>query len=124
MMITPAEAAAILGISRRSIYGLAAPGGPIPCTRATVRRISFERSDVEEYKAKCQFTEIKRAAATNLNSTVLSVAADSGLESCFRRLGAEPRLTPSTAKSRPASTPRPAASSGRSTSSRKLSLVS
>ncbi len=121
-MISPGDAATLLGISRRSVYELAAPHGPIPCTRIG-KRISFEHSDVEEYKAKCRFTEIKIAVATALSSTVSLKDKGSELQSCFQKLGVAPKLTPSTAKNRPASMRPQQASNAPSTPSRMLSLV-
>lgn len=45
------QAAAMLGVSARQVYDLAAPTGPIPCTRIG-RRVIFEESDVLEFKAQ------------------------------------------------------------------------
>ena len=39
------EAAAILGVSPRAVYALAAPQGPIPCYRIG-RTIVFDEADV------------------------------------------------------------------------------
>lgn len=47
------EAAEVLGISARHMYSLAAPGGPIPCTRIG-RRIIFDLPDLLEFKASCR----------------------------------------------------------------------
>lgn len=103
------QAAAVLGVSSRSLYDLAAPAGPIPCTRIG-RRVIFEESDLLEYKAKCRFTETRNAVVSSLSSAAVSVDKESALESFFRKRGIAPRRTPSTARSRPSSTPRSTAS--------------
>lgn len=56
-----AQAAALLGVSPRAVYDLAAPGGPIPCVRIG-RRVVFEEADVLEFKATCRSTETARPA--------------------------------------------------------------
>ncbi len=97
--IKPSVAAAILGVSKGMVYLLAAPNGPIPCSRIG-RRIVFNKQDLMEYLAACRFTEIKREVVSSLNSTALLKVSVSGLESSFRKLGIKPKLTPSTGKSR------------------------
>ncbi len=88
--IQPRDAARLLGVSVRQVYDLAAHCGPIPCYRVG-RRVTFSESDILEYKQKCRCTEIKRAVASSLNSTAISPASGSALESFFRRRGREPR---------------------------------
>lgn len=53
---------AILGISPRMVYALAAPAGPIPCYRIG-RRMVFNESDVREYKESCRLNAIKGAVS-------------------------------------------------------------
>jgi excisionase family DNA binding protein len=103
------QAAAVLGVSARQAYDLAAPNGPIPCTRIG-RRVVFDQADIEEFKAKCRFTETRRAVASALSSTRVSAANESALQSSFRALGIVPKRTPSTANTRAASTPQREAS--------------
>lgn len=43
--MTASEAAAFLGISTRALYDLAAPAGPLPCSRIG-RRVVFELADL------------------------------------------------------------------------------
>lgn len=95
MMLNAAQAAEILGISARLVYAQSAPAGPIPCYRIGTR-ISFDESEIQEYKKSCQCIETKKRVATSLNSTVTLTASGSGLENAFQRLGIKPRLTPST----------------------------
>ena len=104
MMLNAAQAAEILGISARLVYAQAAPAGPIPCYRIGAR-ISFDESEIQEYKKSCQCTEIKKQDAIALRSTVTLTARGSEPESYFLKLGLKPRLTPTTAKNRRDSTP-------------------
>ena len=97
--VKPEAAAAMLGVSKGMVDRLAAPHGPIPCSRIG-RRIIFNKRDLTEYLAKCRFTEKKRAVVSSLSSTALLKVSVSGLESSFQRLGIKPKLTPSTGKSR------------------------
>jgi excisionase family DNA binding protein len=101
--ITAVEAAKILGVSSRHVYGLAAPGGPIPCFRIG-KRIIFNQIDVQEYLQSCRYTATKREVATALSSTVLLKAGGSALENTFRKLGLSPKRTLSTGKKQPDST--------------------
>lgn len=97
--VKPEAAAAMLGVSKGMVYLLAAPHGPIPCSRIG-RRIIFHRRDLAEYLAQCRCIETKREVVSSLNSTALLKVSVSGLESSFRKLGIKPKLTPSTGKSR------------------------
>jgi len=63
--IQPRAAALILGVSKRQIYDLAAPHGPIPCYRMG-KRIVFDAADLQEYKQSCRHTETKLAVATSV----------------------------------------------------------
>ncbi|MFC3338765.1 helix-turn-helix domain-containing protein [Paracandidimonas soli] len=113
-MLSVIEASKRLGVSPRTVYDLAAPAGPIPCHRIG-RRIIFAEEDIQEYLRSCRYTEIKREVASFLNSTVSLRASGSGLESYFRKRGREPKLTPTTDKKRPDSTPLQLVSNGTST---------
>lgn len=55
--MTVAQAAEFLGVSRAMVYKLAAPHGPIPCTRIGARVI-FDESDVRFYKASCRVEHV------------------------------------------------------------------
>ena len=45
--MTADQVAATLGISARKVYDLAAPAGPLPCTRIG-RRVVFDEADILE----------------------------------------------------------------------------
>jgi hypothetical protein len=62
--IQPSAAAIILGVSKRQIYDLAAPGGPIPCFRIG-KRIVFDAKDLQEYKESCRFTKTRTEVVTS-----------------------------------------------------------
>lgn len=88
----------------RAVYALAAPAGPICCTRIG-RRVLFEESDILEFKQSCRFTATANVAHSSLSSTVLSAASvASGLENAFQKLGIRPKLTPTIASSPGSST--------------------
>jgi len=57
-MLSVSDVASHLGVSRRTVYGLVAPAGPIPCYRIG-RRIIFSDDDIRKYLEKCRYTEIK-----------------------------------------------------------------
>lgn len=115
--LSPQQAATVLGVSRRKVYALAAPDGPIPCYRIGTR-ISFDLIDLTEYLSTCRYTETKRAVVSSLNSTVRLGASESGLESYFQKRGLKPKLTPSTARNPPGSMRSGQPSNVRSISSR------
>ena len=91
------QAAKFLEVSVRQVYDLAAPQGPIPCTRIGAR-VVFDQDDVEGFKAACRYTKTKSAVVSSLNSAVTSAANESALESYCRRNGLKLRLTSGTAK--------------------------
>nr|KAJ8740681.1 helix-turn-helix domain-containing protein [Delftia sp. PS-11] len=103
MPISVKDAAALLGVSARKVYDLAAPSGPIPCYRIG-RNINFDETDILEYKQQCRSVVTNRAVRSSLSSTASSTACVSALESAFRKLGVQPRLTNTTAKNQRAST--------------------
>lgn len=80
------QAAEVLGVSRRQVYALAAPGGPIPCTRIG-KRIIFDMPDILEFKQSCRSTETKNRVRSSLSSVAVSTASVSGLQSAFHALG-------------------------------------
>ncbi|MBR8656736.1 helix-turn-helix domain-containing protein [Achromobacter sp. Marseille-Q0513] len=95
--ISALEAARLLGVSPRHVYDLAAPDGPIPCYRVG-RRISFELTDLLEYRQSCRSIATQNAVSTSLNSTARLKVRESALVAVFRKHGLEPRPTPSTAR--------------------------
>lgn len=100
------QAAEVLGVSRRQVYALAAPGGPIPCTRIG-KRIIFDMPDILEFKQSCRSTATNNRVRLSLSSRAVSTGSASGLQSAFLALGIKPKLTHSTGKSRRSSTPPP-----------------
>lgn len=124
------EAAAILGVSPRAVYALAAPQGPIPCYRIG-RTIVFDEADVVGFKQSQRVTQVKNQFRASSQSLTLKLkasepGAESALERAFRKFGVVPRLTPPSAavpKSKPsdkkkscaASTPRKRSTGGPAT---------
>src|SRR3569832_1568680 len=91
--------AAVLGISSRQVYELAAPCGPIPCLRSG-RRGVFEEADVLEFKQSCRSTATANVVRSSLSSiAAYRVPEGSALASAFRKLRLKPKLTPTTGKS-------------------------
>ncbi len=87
-MITAKEAAAMLGLSLRSIYDLAAPQGQIPCARFGTRKgIRFEKEDIEEYKKTCRFLPIKPVVVGASRLTASSPESATALQKCFQKAG-------------------------------------
>ena len=107
-MLTAAAVAAQLGISTRAVYELARYGR-LACYRlgAGGGAVRFDPADVEAYRTACRFAGTRETSGGATNSTVSLRAADIDLAAYFRAAGVKPRLTPTTAKSRRASTPPP-----------------
>lgn len=91
------QAAEFLQVSKRYVYTLAAPDGPIPCLRIG-RKVIFDETDLMEFKLSCRSTETKKEAATFSSSRAVSMGAESALQKLFRKRGLEPKLTPTTGK--------------------------
>lgn len=93
MTLTVLQAAKLLGVSRAMVYKLAAPHGPIPCTRIGTR-IIFEEADVQQYKESCRVVQRVHPAPQLLGKTHVALPPDgeSSLIKTFRKLGLEPRL--------------------------------
>ena len=85
------EAARLLGISKRAVYDLAAPHGPIPCFRYGAKCVRFNLTDILEYDKSCQHTLIVQKIVGVMSSTRLSVETESALLSSFRKDGIEPK---------------------------------
>lgn len=106
MSLTARQVAAVLGVSERMVYALAAPAGPLPCYRLG-RAVRFDAADVEEYRTQCRSTRMPALAVGGLSSTAVSVGSESALLRFFRQRGIKPKLTHSTGQSPRASTPKP-----------------
>ena len=74
--MTADEAAAFLQVSKRHVYTLAAPHGPIPCIRIG-KRVIFDEPDLMEYKLSCRSTKTKSAGATFSSSRAVLMASES-----------------------------------------------
>lgn len=85
-LITAEEAARELGISKRTMYELAAPGGPIPCCRIG-RAVRFDPSDIENYTKSCRSTPTKPPVVGVSRLIASSPDGESGLRSYFRKAG-------------------------------------
>ena len=95
--MTAEEAAAFLQVSKRQVYTLAAPQGPIPCVRIG-KRVIFDEPDLLEFKLSCRSTRTKKEAATFSSSRAVSVGSASVLQKHFQKRGLAPKLTPTTGK--------------------------
>lgn len=103
-LITVEAAAKELGISKRMMYELAAPHGPIPCCRIG-RAVRFDPSDIENYTKSCRSTPTRPPVAGVSRLTVSSPDGESGLRSYFRKAGHVLKPKNSTKKKRADSTP-------------------
>src|ERR1051325_7747764 len=92
-MLTPQAVAVLLGISPRAVYSL-----PIPRYQITRRAVRYLLSDVEAYRESCRSAGIRGTSVGATSLTVTLKAADTGLQSYFRKAGVEPRLTPTMSK--------------------------
>lgn len=99
-MITAQEAAKVLGVSARMMYSLAAPNGPIPCSRYSAKCVRFSPEDLDEYKKSCLHTSIQQKVAGSLSSTRLSITSESALQKLFRKAGIAPKPMPSQKRKR------------------------
>lgn len=88
-----AQAASMLGVSARHVYDLAAPAGPIPCTRIG-RRVVFDEADILQFKAKCRCAAAASPARAAFRPAVAPAGARPLLQAVFRRLGIKPKLKP------------------------------
>lgn len=104
-ILTAEQAGALLGLSARKMYELAAEGA-LAHMRPSKGAVRFLESDVLEYRAQCRSTATKRMVVGALNLTAASLdAGASGLESAFRKLGVDTKRMHSTEPKPPASTP-------------------
>lgn len=107
-MLTAVAVAALLGISRSKVYELAR-SGRLPMYRID-DAVRFDPADVEAFRASCRSTVIAKRVAGFSTSTAELRGSESDSESAFRKLGIEPRLTPTIGRKQRASTPSPRAS--------------
>lgn len=78
------QAAAYLGIPKRSIYEL-----PIPRYALSPRRTVWAIADLDSYLQSCRVISTKPDPAGALSLTGSLVDAGAALRSCFKRAGAE-----------------------------------
>ena len=102
-MIAAAEAARMLGVSARMVYDLFNRGA-LPGFRIG-RAVRFDPADVETYRQSCRSTGTPATSAGASNSTVTLQVGGTELLDCFRAAGVRPKLTRSSARKAPASTP-------------------
>ncbi|MGE0800956.1 MAG: helix-turn-helix domain-containing protein [Lautropia sp.] len=84
-LINALEAAARLGISKRMLYELAAPNGPLPCVRIG-RAVRFDPRDIEEFVGKRRSEPAAPAAAVRRVRPAYR-AGGIDLEAAFRAAG-------------------------------------
>lgn len=91
------EAAAMLGVSIRTVYELAAPGGPIPCYRVG-RTLSFASADLDAYLQSCRHEPLAKPVAKPGRSSRRLKASDplgeSDLVKLFKSHGITPKMKP------------------------------
>lgn len=85
-MITAEEVALLLGVSRGTVYDLAAPKGPIPCVRLGRRCLRFDIVDVEAYVQKCRHVEVVPHVDVKASRSRVNIRKSKPLN-CFERLG-------------------------------------
>jgi excisionase family DNA binding protein len=102
-MLTAAQVAELLGISRRMVYDLASRG-KLPVYKIEGAR-RFAPADVEAYRESCRSSGTQgTSAGASISNASLKVAV-TGLAEFFRAAGVKPKLTPSTAAKARASMP-------------------
>ena len=116
------QAAAFLQVSKRQVYTLAAPQGPIPCVRIG-KRVIFDEPDLMEFKLSCRSIKTKSEGATFSSSRAVLAGNESALQKLFRKRGLAPKLTPTTGKSPHGFMRQVQASRDKREASRTLSLV-
>ena len=100
--ITAKEAAAVLGLSARKLYELAA-SGQMACYRFG-GAVRFDRADLETYKASCR-SPATTPANGSISLTASLPGSGSALTAYFRKAGVKSRPTNSTGLSQPGSLP-------------------
>jgi excisionase family DNA binding protein len=88
------EAADRLGISKRMMYDLAAPRGPVPCYRIETA-VRFDEIDIEAYKQSRRCEPVKaleaRLSRSPIRLKVSSPTGESELMKIFRKAGIKPK---------------------------------
>jgi excisionase family DNA binding protein len=102
-MLTATEAAALLSISKRTLYTLAAEK-KIACYRFG-SAVRFDPQDLDAYKAQCR-SPATTPDAGSISLTVSSTASESALTSYFQRAGRASRRSHSTSAKRRGSSAR------------------
>lgn len=102
-MLTAAQVAERLGLSKRKVYELA-QSGKVPCFRFG-DAVRFEPADVEAFKNSCRSDGTRATSAGAMSSTAVFKAGANELLAYFQRAGVAPRLTPTIAPKARASTP-------------------
>ena len=92
-MLTAADVAAQLGLSKRKVYELAASGRLAHYRFGDAVR--FEQADVDTYRAACRSNGTPATSAGGGSSSAVWRASATGILDCFRKAGVEPKLTPS-----------------------------
>jgi excisionase family DNA binding protein len=101
-MMKASQVAESLGLAKRTVYELHATGKLAGYRFGSAVR--FDPTDVETFRTSCRSAGTPETSAGATNLTASLKAADSGLAAYFQKAGVKPRPTPSTAKSRAAST--------------------
>lgn len=99
-IITAREAADRLGLSRRTIYALAA-SGTLACYRfgGSVR---FDTDDLDDYRKSCRSASMPATSAGAITLTAQLQAPGSALAAYFQKAGVVPKRKSSTASKPPA----------------------
>lgn len=90
------EAAAMLRVSIRTVYELAAPSGPIPCYRIG-RTLGFARADLETYLQSCRHEPLPKPPTKPGRPSQRVKASDprgtSDLVRLFKKHGLTPKMS-------------------------------
>lgn len=89
-MITAEAVAKMPGVSRGTVYDLAAPKGPIPCVRLGRRCLRFHLADVETHIQKCTHTKDATLFSVKVSTKAFKVTV-SEPQNCSERLGIVPK---------------------------------
>lgn len=110
ILLDAQQAADFLSISKREIYNLAFPHGPIPVHKLGPRLTRFAVTDLKAYVISCRYDTSEIKSGTASSSKRRSTGSESDLQKFFQQRGRKSRQTNSTRKNAPESTPRKLAS--------------
>src|SRR5437868_4844601 len=110
VLLSAPEAAAYLGISKRKMYDLVEPRGPIPCYKLGKRLTRFSIQDLNVFIKSCRSDTCETKSVSASNSKPRLTDAGSELLNSFRKLGINPRQKPTTPRKPDASRQKPKAS--------------